>query len=392
MNWKKEKLGNVIKITSGGTPSRSKNEYYNNGNIPWIKTGDLKVRDLFNASEFITEQGLKNSSAKLFPKNTVLVAMYGATIGANSILRIPACTNQACAALLPSKNIYPLFLYYYTCSIKSRLIAMGMGGGQPNISATILKDISILLPPLPEQKRIADILDKADSLRKKRQKAIEQCDEFLKSTFLHMFGDPVTNPKGWPISEIADFASKVSSGSTPKGGQSVYQRSGIYFIRSQNVRMNYLDYSNIYCISNEIHNKMKRTWVKNDDVLLNITGASIGRVACFKGEDDIANVNQHVCIIRIDKNKVNPIFLSYTISQDSYQRKIIGSNSGGTREAFNFQKIKAFEILMPPLLLQQKFASNVEKTKAIKQNMQKQLKELDDNFNSLMQRAFKGEL
>ena len=105
MKWERVELGDLTKITSGGTPSRKKPEYYSNGDIPWVKTGDLKKREIFESSEFITELGLKSSSAKLFPKDTVLVALYGATIGACSILRIPASTNQACAAILPSEKL-----------------------------------------------------------------------------------------------------------------------------------------------------------------------------------------------------------------------------------------------------------------------------------------------
>ena len=113
-----EKLGNIVSISSGGTPLTSKSEYYNNGTIPWVKTGDLKVRHLINIPDKITQLGLENSSAKLFPVNSVLIAMYGATIGACSILKIKAATNQACAALLPNEKVNHEFLYFYLLSIR----------------------------------------------------------------------------------------------------------------------------------------------------------------------------------------------------------------------------------------------------------------------------------
>lgn len=108
-----ERLGDIVTITSGGTPLTSKREFYDNGTIPWVKTGDLKVRHLSKVSDKITQLGLENSSAKIFPVNTVLVAMYGATIGACSILKIEAATNQACAALLPSEKINHDYLFFY---------------------------------------------------------------------------------------------------------------------------------------------------------------------------------------------------------------------------------------------------------------------------------------
>lgn len=127
-SWEIVKIGDVFQVTSGGTPSRSKLEYYIGGKIPWVKTGDLKGKYVNHPEEFITNEALKNSSAKMFPQNTLLLAMYGATIGACSILPFEAATNQACGALLPSKKCDANYIYYYLKSIKSELIAKGVGG------------------------------------------------------------------------------------------------------------------------------------------------------------------------------------------------------------------------------------------------------------------------
>ena len=183
-----ERLGDYVTITSGGTPLTTKKEYYENGTIPWVKTGDLKVKNLVRIPDKISQKGLENSSAKLFPTNTVLIAMYGATIGACSILKTEASTNQACAAILPTDKINHEFLYYYFLSIKSELIKKGVGGGQPNISATILKDTKIWIPSLSIQFNIVNILNKAENLIAQRKESIRLLDEYLKSTFLEMFG------------------------------------------------------------------------------------------------------------------------------------------------------------------------------------------------------------
>ena len=205
-------------------------------------------------------------------------------------------------------------------------------------------------------------------------------------------GDPVKNEKGWEKVDLENLTNKISSGSTPLGGKEVYQRNGKFFIRSQNVRMNFIDYSDVYCISDDIHNNMKRTWLKNDDVLLNITGASIGRVATYFGSNDEANVNQHVCIIRTIKNKLNSRFLEYLIATDHFQKVSIGSSSGGTREAFTFEMIKRFSIILPKIELQTQFAQIVEKTEALKAKYQQSLVELENLYGSLSQRAFSGKL
>ncbi|PTB90999.1 type I restriction endonuclease subunit R, partial [Marivirga lumbricoides] len=225
----------------GGTPNRKKKEFYLDGSIPWVKTGDLKNKFISEPNEFITEAALNNSSAKLFPENTVLIAMYGATIGACSILKIDAATNQACCALLPSKQVNEVYLYYYLKSIKSELIGKGVGGAQPNISGSIIKKTEIPLPPLPIQERIAEILDAADTLRQKDRQLLVKYEQLSQSIFLDMFGDPVSNPKGWEIKEMKNLTTQIGSGNTPKGGSQVYVDKGITFFRSQNVWRNKLE-------------------------------------------------------------------------------------------------------------------------------------------------------
>ena len=145
------RLGDIFTITSGGTPDKKKSEYYANGTIPWVKTGDLKNQYVPTGIECITEEGLNNSSAKLFPPNTVLVAMYGATIGACSILPYEASTNQACAAFLPNEKVMPTYLYYFLSSKKEQFIKDGVGGAQPNISAGYLKNVQFDLIPMQQQ-------------------------------------------------------------------------------------------------------------------------------------------------------------------------------------------------------------------------------------------------
>src|SRR5690606_21380149 len=145
--------------------------------------GDLKKKYIIQATEFITELGLKNSSAKYFPKGTVLIAMYGATIGECSILSIEATTNQACAAFIPIPEILPEYLYYYFLYNKEKIINLGIGGAQPNISIKLLKELEINVLDIHLQSKIVQVLDKAQSLIDKRKEQIKQCDELIQSLF-----------------------------------------------------------------------------------------------------------------------------------------------------------------------------------------------------------------
>jgi len=190
------KLGDAFTIGSGGTPSKQHPEYYG-GSIPWVKTGDLGEQYIYSVDECITEEGLKNSSARLYAPDTVLVAMYGATIGATSILKIPACTNQACAAFLTNNEVIPEYLYYFLLSKKQRFVQDGVGGAQPNISATYLKGVLFPLRTYDEQSAIVDKLSRVTEVIKQRKHQLHVLNQLIKARFVEMFGDPVTNSMNW---------------------------------------------------------------------------------------------------------------------------------------------------------------------------------------------------
>ena len=171
--WEVVRLGEVARLESGGTPNRKRQEYWVNGTIPWLKSGELKDSFIYDSEEKITVLALKNSSAKLFPKGTLLVALYGATVARTGILSINAATNQAiCAIMLDKSKLDSLFLQYYLIFKREFLITKSSGGAQPNIYLYVLRNFPIPLPPLPEQRKIAEILmtvdRKLELLRQKR--------------------------------------------------------------------------------------------------------------------------------------------------------------------------------------------------------------------------------
>lgn len=137
MNWIREPLSDICDTTSGGTPSRKAQEYYQNGTIPWVKSGELENNIILDTEEYITEEALANSSAKIFPAGTLLIALYGATIGKLAFLGIPAATNQAVCAIFENKKVSLKYLYYYLLFKRSDLVKQGIGGAQPNISQAI---------------------------------------------------------------------------------------------------------------------------------------------------------------------------------------------------------------------------------------------------------------
>lgn len=158
-NWAWTTLGNIGTWQAGGTPSRSNKSYYG-GNIPWLKTGDLNDGVITDIPEKITEDAVANSSAKINPTGSVLIAMYGATIGKLGILTFPATTNQACCACIEYFAITQKYLFYFLLSHRGMFIAKGGGGAQPNISKEIIVNTAIPLPPLAEQERIVTEIER----------------------------------------------------------------------------------------------------------------------------------------------------------------------------------------------------------------------------------------
>lgn len=189
-SWEIKKLGDIAEISSGGTPSRSKKEYWENGAIPWVKIKDIKEKFISNTEEFITEDGLKNSSAKLFKKGTLLYSIF-ATLGEVAILDIDATTNQAIAGINIKDNINSLYLMYFLKSIKDEICSKGRGVAQNNLNLSILKQIEIPIPPLKEQERIVGILDESFAKIDEGIKILEQdllnLDELMQSALQKAF-------------------------------------------------------------------------------------------------------------------------------------------------------------------------------------------------------------
>lgn len=263
---------------------------------------------------------------------------------------------------------------------------------QATVSRDALLSLKIPLPPLPEQRRIAAILDKAAALRAKRRAALAQLDTLTQSIFLDMFGDPATNPKGWPQVPIGDHASKIGSGATPRGGEESYKAAGITLIRSMNVRDGAFLRDGLAFIDDEQAAQLEGVVVEADDVLLNITGASVARVCRAPADVLPARVNQHVAIIR-PTSTFNPLFLEQCLLSPLVKERLLKiARAGATREAITKSAIEQFRVIRPPREVQDKFAARANATERTHMQMCSALAEFDGLFGALQHRAFRGEL
>ncbi|TRO07269.1 restriction endonuclease subunit S [Ectopseudomonas mendocina] len=325
----------------------------------------------------------------------IVFARTGATTGKSYLVRDLKSSAVFASYLIrvrPSQKVDSIYLSHFFKSPMywHQITSMANGAAQPGVNSSKLKELEIPLPPLPEQKRIAAILDKADAIRRKRQQAIQLADDFLRAVFLDMFGDPVTNPKGWPVKSLKDVSTKIGSGSTPRGGSEAYLEQGISLIRSLNIHDDEFRLKNLACIDDEQAEKLSNVVVQNEDVLLNITGASVCRCAVVPAAVLPARVNQHVCIIR-PSGLIHSSYLLHLLISAPYKQKLLKmSGAGATREALTKQQVELLEIPLPPKDLQAKFEGIKAKVKNLASSSES-FKE-ESVFESLSDKAFSGQL
>ncbi|MFV8294024.1 restriction endonuclease subunit S [Faecalibacterium taiwanense] len=354
------KLGELYKITSGGTPSRTHSEYYEDGTIPWVKTGDLKDKYLFETDEKISQLGLENSSARIYLKNTVLLAMYGATIGATSILKIDAATNQACAAFSPRKDTLPEYLYAFLESQKDKFIKDAVGGAQPNLSAGYLKTIEFKLPSLEQQTRITRNLSKIDELLLLRKQQLAKLDELVKVRFVEMFGDPIGNTKNLPVTKFVDVVKMQRGFDLP-----VQERKsdGMIPVYGSNGVLGYHDISK----------------VKGGGVITGRSG-TIGKVFYEKGEFWPLNTT----LFSLNSHGNDVVYLKYLLELFDLSRFTEGTGV----PTLNRNKFHDELIIDVPLDEQERFAAFVERVDQQKQTVQQSLEKLELMKKALMQEYF----
>jgi type I restriction enzyme, S subunit len=388
--WQEVQLGDVCKTGAGGTPLKSKKEYYEAGDIPWLVSGEVSQGEIFSSNNFITKAGLQNSSAKIFPKNTVLVAMYGATAGQVGILRFEAATNQAVCGIYPNENLLPEFIYYAFLEKKSELISRAAGNAQPNISQIKVKNTKISLPPLPEQKRIVAILDEAFE---EIDRAVANAEKNLvnsRNLFESYLGKVIIQKsEGWEEVKLGDVC-KTGAGGTPlKSKKEYYEAGDIPWLVSGEVSQGEIFSSNNFITKEGLQNSSAKIFPKNT-VLVAMYGATAGQVGILRFE---AATNQAVCGILPNKNLL-PEFIYYAFLQK--QTELISRATGNAQPNISQIKVKSTEIPLPPLHEQKRIVAILddlsEKTKYLEAIYKRKLTALAELKQSILQRAFSGEL
>ncbi|ENC4464398.1 restriction endonuclease subunit S [Escherichia coli] len=388
------KIEDFCSTGSGGTPSRAKPEYYEGGDIPWIKSGDLKDSKIYEANEYITAAGLENSSAKIVEKDSILIAMYGATVGRLAILGINAATNQAICNIRPDTTIADMkYLYYFLKSKFSYFVENAVGGAQPNISQGLIKSLEVPLPSLDEQKRIADILDKAAGVCQKREQAIKLADDFLRATFLEIFGDPVKNPKGWKKNKIKKGVLDITSGWSATGENIPCKSDEFGVLKISSVTSGiFKPEENKMVDSETILASKKLIFPKKGDLLFSRANTrELVAAICMVHQDyDNLFLPDKLWSIKLDHDLLLPEFFLVLIQNEKIRDLLTKQATGTSGSMLNISKNKfeETEIIFPEINVQKYFCNTFRKTINVKEKLIKSNELANESFNSLSQKVF----
>ena len=405
-NWCWTYLSCVAQWGSGGTPSRKILAYYD-GEISWIKTGELNDELIYESEEHISSEAIANSSAKLFPIHTVIIAMYGATIGKVGILEIEAATNQACACAFSSTAIDYKYLFYYAKSQKEAFIKKGKGGAQPNISQEIIKTHEIPLPPLPEQHRIVNCIEslfaKLDEAKEKAQAVVDGF-ELRKSAILHKaFTGDLTEQwrkehgeglDGWKNTTLSEIVSGFKYGTSEK---STYNNTGMPVLRIPNVGTGTLSFEDMkYLAHNDVD---EANQVHENDLLIIRSNGSrdlVGKCAIVPALS--RKFAYASFLIRIKPSEwILPDYLAlYLNSTDARTQMFKKAKSSAGIHNINSQELGSITINVPTIYEQSAIIAVLNnllaKGQQAKEAAEAVLIQIDTMKKAILARAFRGEL
>lgn len=389
MSWQLVKLRDCCEVVGGATPKREIPDYWDSPDVPWVTPKDvsnLTRPTLEDAPEYISKAGFKSCSTSMLPKGSVLVTSR-APIGNIAIAGRDLSTNQGFKSLIPGESVDGLYLYYCMKHSSQRLQALGNGATFKEVSKKIVEEFEIPLPPLPEQKRIAALLDKADAIRRKRQQAIQLADDFLRAVFLDMFGDPVTNPKGWNLRPVKEMA-KVTTGNTPPRDKQEYYGDFIEWIKSDNINTP----SDLLTVATEYLSEagcMVGRRVPAGSTLLTCIAGSFDCIGNAAYADREVSFNQQINALT-PRSGINGIFL-YALSK--YCKKAIqAASTGGMKGMVSKGKLEDVRFICPPASMQQKFAEAFRRHQDLRKRMENSQDGLSEEFSSISQKAFSGHL
>lgn len=395
MKWEREALGQICSTSSGGTPNRKNKTFYVNGVIPWVKSGELRNNTIYFSEELITEEALKNSSAKVFPKGTLLIAMYGATIGKLAFLGIDAATNQAVCGIFKNPKVLLKYLYFYLLFQRPNLIKRGIGDAQPNISQTILKQLYVSYPAeIREQERIVARIEELFSELDKAVETLNTTKQQLAVYRQAVLKEALTPQPGWQKTVFSDLLTSVRNGY----GKKPDDKGEYRILRISSVRPDRVDLSDFRCNQQPFSSQ---DLISENDLLFTRYNGSleyVGVCGCVPVlQEEYAYPDKIIkCTPKIN-NQYHSRFLQYYLNQGDARKYILSKvKTTSGQKGIAGSDIKRVIVYVPELFVQEaivkKLDAQLTVCDQIEKTIEQSLQQAEALRQSILKQAFEGRL
>jgi type I restriction enzyme S subunit len=393
-------LGDVTQVVGGGTPRRDNPAFYG-GSIPWVTPKDMKSRIVRSAEVCITEEALRNSPAKLIPPDAVLVVVRSGVLKHTlpvALTTVPVAINQDMKALLCADGVHPAYLARLLSARSPEILSWVKGTTAHNFSIDLLKRLPVPLPPLGEQRRIADLLDRADALRAQRRAGLTKRTMLAQAIFADMFGSPAEILSRWPVEPLESLVAEFRYGTSLKSGPHGYPT-----LRIPNVIGGTLNLDDLKLVPVS-HADYQRLRLLEGDLLFVRTNGNpdfVGRSAVFDpalvADTGFRSTDfvfaSYLIRARLNPRGVAPVFVrEFMLSQIGRRQLRAASKTTAGQFNLNTQGLRGVKIPVPPEAHQRLFAQRIRESEDLRVPMLASQRKLDDLFASLLQRAFRGEL
>ena len=391
MKWPRVRLADVAEVLGGSTPSRDRQDYWN-GDIPWLTPTDLPmpgegIAEVCDTTERITEAGLAAISASLLPPGTVLFSSR-ATIGKIGIAAVPLVTNQGFANFVPSKAILPNFLAYCLLYYREEISHLAGTTTFKEVRRGALKRFQIPLPPLSEQRRIVEILDQADALRKKRAEADAKAARILPALFHKMFGDPATNSKGWPVRPLGE-AWQIVGGGTPSRTVQEFWRGSVPWASPKDMKTEILSDTEEHITAEAVSSSATRLVPPGSLLIVFRSGILVHTFPAAITAIDVA-INQDLKALQPMGKNTNEYLFGLFAAAPTVPLACV--KKGATVHNVDGARFSSLPIPLPPASLQRRFAEHLQTALGVKAQGRSVGRQIEDLFRTLLHRAFTGEL
>ena len=396
--WEVKKLDEISWFQEG--PGVRNSQYTDDG-VKLLNVANLQdgMIDLSKSKRYISnEEAYGKYKHFLCDEGDLIIASSGIQVdyldkkmGFVTNEMLPLCMNTSTIRFKINigNNIKYLMYFFKSNVYKNQISRLITGSAQLNYGPSHLHKIKIPVPPLPTQHQIVSELDALSEIISKKKQQLEELDKLAQATFYDMFGDPVTNEKGWETGSLKNNTTKIGSGATPSGGNQSYKTEGISLIRSMNVHNGQFLYKDLAFIDEIQAKQLNNVQIQENDVLINITGASVAR-SCIVPKNILpARVNQHVSIIRV-KPSLNFVYVNSLFISHYFQDKLLalGKSNGATREAITKSQLENLVIPLPPIEIQNDFSKRIESIESQKSLITQSIVEVQQLFDYTMDKYF----